>query len=67
MAARRSSLSDQGASGGVADLALAGEEDQDVARPLGRELVDRVHDGLGLVADDRLALLVVLGSSTSGR
>ena len=47
--------------GGVADLPLAGQEHQDVARPLGGELLDRVDDRLGLVADDRLALLVGLG------
>ena len=47
--------------GGVADLALAGQEDQDVARSLAGQLADRVDDRLGLVADDRLALLVVLG------
>ena len=46
--------------GGVADLALAGQEDQHVARTLGRQLLDGVADRLGLVADDRLALLVVL-------
>ena len=44
--------------GGVADLALAGQEHQDVARTLGRQLPDGVDDRLGLVADDRLALLV---------
>ena len=38
--------------GGVADLPLAGEEHQDVARPLGAQLVDRVADRLDLVADD---------------
>jgi hypothetical protein len=36
--------------GGVADVALAGEEDEDVARPLGRELVDGVDDRGHLVA-----------------
>ena len=36
--------------GGVADLPLAAEEDQDVARPLPAQLVDRVQDPLGLVA-----------------
>ncbi len=46
--------------GGVADLALAGQEHQHVARPLGRQLAHRVDDRLGLVALDRLALLVVL-------
>ncbi|MNW62321.1 hypothetical protein D3C74_404440 [compost metagenome] len=30
--------------GRVVDLALAGQEDQDVARPLGHELLDRVDD-----------------------
>ena len=44
--------------GGVADLALAGQEDQDVAGPLGRELADGLDDRLGLVAHDHLALLV---------
>ncbi len=46
---------------GVADLPLAGQEDQDVARPLRGELLHRVDDRLGLVAHDRLALLVGLG------
>ena len=46
--------------GGVADLPLARQEDEHVARPLGRQLADRVEDRLGLVALDRLALLVVL-------
>ncbi len=36
--------------GGVADLALTGQEDQDVARPLAGQLVHRVEDGLALVA-----------------
>ncbi len=36
--------------GGVADLPLAGEEDEDVARALALELADRVGDGLDLVA-----------------
>ena len=36
--------------GGVADLALAGEEDQDVARPLALELVHGVADRGDLVA-----------------
>ncbi len=35
---------------GVPDLALAGEEDQDVARPLGLELLGGVADRLDLVA-----------------
>ena len=35
--------------GGVADLALAGQEDQDVAGTRGGQLVDRVADGLALV------------------
>ena len=47
--------------GRVADLPLARQEDQHVAGPLGRELLDRVDDRLGLVADDGLALLVLLG------
>ena len=38
------------ASGGVADLPLAGEEHQDVARPLGDQLVDGVDDRADLVA-----------------
>ena len=36
--------------GGVADLPLPAEEDQDVPRPLAAQLVDRVQDPLGLVA-----------------
>jgi hypothetical protein len=36
--------------GGVADLPLAGEEHEDVARALLRELHDRVAHGLGLIA-----------------
>jgi hypothetical protein len=32
--------------GGLADLALAGQEDQDVARPLAPQLVDGVGDGV---------------------
>ncbi len=36
--------------GGVADLAFAREEDEYVARPLPPQLVDRIDDGLGLVA-----------------
>jgi hypothetical protein len=36
--------------GGVADLPLAAQEHQDVARPPGAQLVDRVADRLGLVA-----------------
>ena len=35
--------------GGVADLALAGEEDEDVAGPLAQELLDRIADRVGLV------------------
>jgi hypothetical protein len=46
--------------GRVADLALAGQEDQHVAGPLGRQLTHRVDDRLGLVTLDRLALLVAL-------
>ena len=46
---------------GVPDLPLAGEEHQDVARPLGGQLAHRGDDRLGLVADDRLALVVLLG------
>ena len=38
-----------------------GQEDQDVAGPLGGELLHRVDDRLGLVADDGLALLILLG------
>ena len=45
--------------GGVADLALAGQEHQDVAGALGGQLVDRVADGLALVA-----VLVALAGST---
>ncbi len=47
--------------GGVPDLPLARQEHQDVARALAAQLLDRVDDRLGLVADDRLALLVGLG------
>ena len=46
---------------GVPDLPLARQEHQDVAGALGRQLLDRVDDRLGLVADDRLALLILLG------
>ena len=46
--------------GGVPDLPLARQEDEHVARSLGRQLADRVEDRLGLVALDRLAVLVVL-------
>ena len=35
---------------GVADLALPGQEHQNVARRLGLELTDGVDDGLGLIA-----------------
>ena len=35
--------------GGVADLALAGQEDEDVAGRLAQQLVDRVADRVGLV------------------
>ncbi|CAM5617564.1 hypothetical protein SANTM175S_08699 [Streptomyces antimycoticus] len=44
--------------GGVADLPLTGEEDQDVAGPLGLELVDRVADRGDLVAVAVLAALL---------
>ncbi len=44
---------------GVADLALAGEEDQDVARALGLELLHRVADRLDLVAVAVQLLLLV--------
>ena len=47
--------------GGVPDLPLPRQEDEHVARPLGGELLDRVDDRLGLVADDDLALFVLLG------
>ena len=54
--------------GGVADLPLAGQEHQDVAGTLADQLLDGVDDRLGLVADDRLALVVARqASSTSGR
>ena len=43
---------------GVADLPLAGEEDQDVARALGLELVDGVADRGDLVAVGVLAVLL---------
>ena len=52
--------------GGVADLALAGQEDQHVARALGRQLAHGVDDRLGLVALDRLAVLVVLRQLEQG-
>src|SRR6185369_2527377 len=45
--------------GGVPDLPLAAAEDQDVARSLGDQLVDRLADRLHLVA--RLGVLVVVG------
>ena len=51
---------------GVADLPLAGQEDQDVAGALRRQLGHGVDDRLGLVADDRLALLVLLGELDEG-
>ena len=41
--------------GGVADLALAGEEDEDVAGRLRRQLVDSVGDGLQLIGVITLA------------
>ena len=44
--------------GGVPDLPLARQEHQHVAGTLVRELADGVHDRLGLVADDDLALVV---------
>ena len=44
--------------GGVPDLPLAREEHQHVPGALVRELADGVHDRLGLVADDDLALVV---------
>ena len=46
--------------GGVADLPLAGQEHEHVARTLPGELGDGRADRLGLVALDRLAVLVVL-------
>ncbi len=58
---RRTALGVGEGVGGVADLALAGQEDQDVAGVLAAELGDGVEDGLRLVADDRLALVVLLG------
>ena len=45
---------------GVPDLALPREEDEDVAGSVGQQLGDRVLDRLGLVPEDRLALLVVV-------
>ena len=45
--------------GGVADLPLAGEEDQDVAGALGGQLVDRVADRLDLVAVGSVARRLV--------
>ena len=53
--------------GGVADLALAGQEHQDVAGTLGGQLVDRVADRLGLVALDGSPSSSSSGSSSSGR
>jgi hypothetical protein len=47
--------------GSVTDLPLTGQEHEDVAGTLRRELVYGVHDRLGLVPDDRLALVVLLG------
>ena len=47
--------------GGVPDLPLTGEEHQHVSWSLGRQLLDRIDDRLGLVADDRLAVVVLLG------
>ena len=47
--------------GGVADLALAAEEHEHVARRLGAQLVDGVDDRLHLVA------VVVVASSPNGR
>ncbi len=46
---------------GVTDLPLTGQEDEDVAWALRRELAYGVHDRLGLVPDDWLALLVLFG------
>ena len=45
---------------GVADLALPGQEHEDVAGSVGQQLGDGVLDRLGLVPEDRLALLVVV-------
>ncbi len=49
--------------GGVADLPLAGEEHEDVARPVLRQLVDRVADGFVDVrrVDVGLVVLVLRG------
>ena len=47
--------------GGVADLALAGQEHQHVARLLAVELADRVDDRLGLVAHHAPVHDVVVG------
>ena len=44
--------------GGVPDLPLPRQEDQDVAGPLAHQLLDRVDDRLGLVLDQHLALVV---------
>ena len=52
--------------GGVADLAFARQEDQDVPGPLPDQLLAGVDDGLGLVPDDRLALLVGVGLLDQG-
>ena len=57
--------------GGVADLALAGQEHEHVPGPLGEQLVDRLADRLHLVARFGVLRGVVgestVESSTSGR
>ena len=56
--------------GGVADLALAGQEDQDVAGRLGRQFAHGVDDRLGLVAQfgaDDLVVGVVRVVAVVGR
>ena len=48
--------------GGVTNLTLAGQEDQDVARSLAGQLVHRVEDGLALVP-----VLAALETGFTGR
>ena len=51
---------------GVADLPLTRKEDQHVTGPVDGQLADRLDDRLGLVALDRLAVLVVLRQLEEG-
>jgi hypothetical protein len=48
--------------GGVADLAFAGEEDEDVAGLLGGELIDGGDDAVGLLLHPRLVVARVTGT-----